>query len=61
MILLVKHIYSQSTQKGAGNIHDHILILEAIGKGRYGVVRLGQMIVCVVVVDDDDVLMNYSP
>ena len=46
MILLVKHIYSQSTQKGAGNIHDHILILEVIGKGRYGVVRLGQMIVC---------------
>ena len=46
MILLVKHIYSHPTQKGVENIHDHILILEVIGKGRYGVVRLGQMIVC---------------
>lgn len=46
---LVQRINSRPTLRGIGNIYDHFSLGQVLGKGRYGVVRLAECNVHVII------------
>ena len=46
---LVQRINSRPTLRGIGNIYDHFSLGQVLGKGRYGVVRLAECNVIVII------------
>lgn len=47
---LVQRINSRPTLRGIGNIYDHFSLGQVLGKGRYGVVRLAECNVIVIMI-----------
>ena len=47
---LVQRINSRPTLRGIGNIYDHFSLGQVLGKGRYGVVRLAERNVIVIMI-----------
>ena len=46
---LVQRINSRPMLRGVGSVYDHFSFGPVLGKGRYGIVRLGECNVCAVV------------